>query len=488
MSTLIVLDDPGEWPLKIQGGEIVAARAYLTDPRFSAMRRARVYNLCESYRYQSTGYYVSLLGAARGHGTLPDVLTIQDIKSRALIRHADELDELVQRSLRDISSERFELSIYFGRNLAERHARLSQALFNLFPVPLLRASFVRRRELWRLHSLKPIPLGEIPDAHREFLHQAIEQHFSRRLPARQTPAARLELAILANPEEASPPSDEAALRRFVRAAQNVGFDVDILGPDDFGRIAEFDALFIRETTRVNHHTYRFASRARALGLVVMDDPDSIARCTNKVYLAELMARLNIPTPRTMIVHRDNVGQVGATLGFPVVLKVPDSAFSVGVMKVDDEESLRTRLRELLDDSDLIVAQEFVPTDFDWRVGVLDREPLFVCRYFMARSHWQIYKQHGTGRVSGGRWDSLPVEEAPSGVVQLALRAANAIGDGLYGVDIKSLPDRDVVIEVNDNPSIDRGVEDQVLGEQLYTRIMQVFRQRLEAGKGSGSSR
>jgi len=488
MGTLIVLDDPEEWPLEIQGGEVVAARTYLTDSRFSTMRRARVYNLCESYRYQSTGYYVSLLAAARGHGTLPDVLTMQDIKSRALIRHADDLDELIQRSLRDISSARFELSIYFGRNLAERHSKLSLALFNLFPVPLLRASFIRRREQWRLYSLKPIPLGEIPDSHRDFLRDAIAQHFSRRLPARQSPAPRFELAILVNPEESSPPSDEAAIRRFVRAAQTVGFDVDILGPDDFGRLAEFDALFIRETTRVNHHTYRFASRARALGLVVMDDPDSIARCTNKVYLAELMGRLNLPTPQTMIVHRDNIGQVGSTLGFPVVLKVPDSAFSVGVMKVNNEEGLRARLRELLDSSDLIVAQEFVPTDFDWRIGILDRVPLFACRYFMARSHWQIYKQHDGGRVSGGRWNSLPLEEAPPAVIDLALKAANAIGDGLYGVDIKSLPERDVIIEVNDNPSIDRGVEDKILGEDLYLRIMQVFRQRLEAGKGSGSSR
>ncbi|MCC5795502.1 MAG: RimK family protein [Chromatiales bacterium] len=488
MSTLIVVDEPGEWPLEIPGGEVVGARAYLTEPRYSSLRRARVYNLCESYRYQSTGYYVSLLGAARGHGTLPDVLTMQDIKSRALIRHADELDELIRRSLRDISTSPFELSIYFGRNLAERHARLSRALFNLFPVPLLRASFMRRRDQWRLDRLKPIPLGEIPHTHRGFLRDAIVEHFSRRMPARQVPAARFELAILANPDEESPPSDEAALRRFVRAAQAVGFDVDILGPDDFGRIAEFDALFIRETTRVNHHTYRFASRARALGLVVIDDPDSIARCTNKVYLAELMARLGIPTPRTLIVHRENVSQVGPALGFPVVLKVPDSAFSQGVIKVDDEETLRPRLRELLEDSDLVVAQEFVPTDFDWRVGIIDRTPLYVCRYFMARSHWQIYKQHDGGRVSGGRWDSLPLAEAPPGVIELALRAANAIGDGLYGVDIKSLADRDVVIEVNDNPSIERGVEDRIAGDALYTRIMQVFRQRLEAGKSGAHGR
>jgi glutathione synthase/RimK-type ligase-like ATP-grasp enzyme len=58
---------------------------------------------------------------------------------------------------------------------------------------------------------------------------------------------------------------------------------ELIEKEDYGRLAEFDALFIRETTGVNHHTYRFARRAEAEGLVVVDDPQSILKCTNKVY-------------------------------------------------------------------------------------------------------------------------------------------------------------------------------------------------------------
>jgi glutathione synthase/RimK-type ligase-like ATP-grasp enzyme len=36
-----------------------------------------------------------------------------------------------------------------------------------------------------------------------------------------------------------------------------------------------------------------------------------------------------------------------------------------------------------------------------------------------------------------------------------------------------------VIEVNDNPSIDAGVEDRFLGGELYTLIMQEFLSRME---------
>ena len=46
-----------------------------------------------------------------------------------------------------------------------------------------------------------------------------------------------------------------------------------------------------------------------------------------VYLAELMARHKVPQPRTMIVHEDNIDEVGKSLGFPVVLKQPDAALT-----------------------------------------------------------------------------------------------------------------------------------------------------------------
>jgi glutathione synthase/RimK-type ligase-like ATP-grasp enzyme len=50
------------------------------------------------------------------------------------------------------------------------------------------------------------------------------------------------------------------------------------------------------------------------------------------------------------------------------------------------------------------------------------------------------------------------------------------------VDIKQSGDRFYVIEVNDNPSIDAGVEDSVLRDELYRRVMAVFLARIEQRK------
>jgi glutathione synthase/RimK-type ligase-like ATP-grasp enzyme len=275
------------------------------------------------------------------------------------------------------------------------------------------------------------------------------------------------------------PSDPKALARFARAAEKLGMQTTFIGRDDYTRLAEFDALFIRVTTSVNHYTYRFARRAAAEGMVVMDDPESIVRCTNKVYQAELFRRHGVAIPKTLVVHRGNAAIVGTELGFPCVLKEPDSSFSAGVVRVSEPAELEVQLKRLLSKSELVVAQEFVPSAFDWRVGVLDGKALYVCKYYMARGHWQIQQAQSATKRRYGRSETLPVEAAPPAVVDLALRAARLIGDGLYGLDIKDVDGRLVVMEINDNPSVEAGCEDLHLKDELYATIMQTFHARLE---------
>jgi glutathione synthase/RimK-type ligase-like ATP-grasp enzyme len=98
---------------------------------------------------------------------------------------------------------------------------------------------------------------------------------------------------------------------------------------------------------------------------------------------------------------------------------------------------------------------------------------------MARGHWQI-ADHSKGKPREGDADTLAPEDTPKSVIRTALKAANAIGDGLYGVDLKQSGRKVLVIEVNDNPNIDAGVEDTVAGDELYRRVMHEFLRRLEA--------
>ena len=485
MSILIVTSKAEDWPAQIDGVEVIDDDSYLTDPAYSERRGAKVFNLCRSYRYQSTGYYVSLLAEARGHKPLPSVATVRDLKTQSVVRMvSDEFDELIQKSLASIKSAGFRLSIYFGQNMAAKYQRLALTLFNQFQSPMLRADFSRdSKGRWQLRKVDSISGNDVPKSHWDFIAKAAAKHFaSRRVVAQKKSSPRFDMAILYRPDDPSPPSDAKALKKFIKAAETLDIAAELITKDDYGRIAQFDALFIRDTTFIDNYTYRFSRKADGEGLVVMDDPQSILRCTNKVYLAELLARHNILIPKTIVAHSRNANIVGQQLGFPLVLKKPDSAFSQGVIKVNDQEELNARLELFFKESDLVVAQEFLPTTFDWRIGVIDQQPIFACKYFMATGHWQIIDHNKKGNDQYGRFETMPIEWVPRKAVQVALKSANLMGNGLYGVDVKESNGKFYVIEVNDNPNIDSGVEDQVLKDELYLRIMSVFLRRMEQKK------
>jgi glutathione synthase/RimK-type ligase-like ATP-grasp enzyme len=348
---------------------------------------------------------------------------------------------------------------------------------------------VRPNGKWLLRTIHPIPVGDIPWQHQKFVLKQARQYFSgRRAAFRKKSPAKYDMAILVDPHEKEPPSNAAAIESFQWAAHKIGLGTEIVTRNDFSRLAEFDALFIRETTQVNHHTYRFARYAASEGLAVIDDPESILTCGNKVYLAELLARKKISIPRTLVVDRTNIDDVEPTLGFPCILKLPDAAFSLGVVKVDNQARLQEQAGEFLDRSALVVAQEYLPTSFDWRVGICDRKPLFACRYHMAIGHWQIIKRDKGGRRECGLVENVPLEDAPAPVIDTALQAANLIGDGFYGVDLKHIEDKVYVIEINDNPNVDAGNEDRVLKDKLYDRLMNVFLDRIERKKAEFDKR
>jgi glutathione synthase/RimK-type ligase-like ATP-grasp enzyme len=479
---LLVVDNPERWKFDIPAITVATARQYLTDPQIQRLRNCRVYNLCRHYRYQSVGYYVSLLAEARGHRPVPKITTLQDLKTSSIYRAiSGELDELIQKSLAPLQSNEFTLSIYFAQNVAKRHERLARQLFNMFPAPLLRADFKRNEDRrWTLANISPISAAAVPPEHQKTVEQSAREYFTRgNLHVRRRSQPRYSMAILADPADAMPPSDAKALQRFIRAAEDQSISAELITRDDYGTLAEYDALFIRSTTVVNNYTFRFSRRAQSEGMVVIDDPDSIVRCANKVFLAEAFERYRVPAPKTVVVHKDNKNLVLMQLGLPCILKQPDSSFSQGVVKVKTREEYESTIEALLDKSDLIIAQEFVPTDFDWRIGIIDRKPLYACRYYMARGHWQIYNHSQKGADRLGRFETLDVADAPPEVVQTALKAAHPIGDGFYGVDLKMLGGKPLVIEVNDNPSVESGVEDLVLKDALYDAVMATFRRRLE---------
>jgi glutathione synthase/RimK-type ligase-like ATP-grasp enzyme len=483
---LIVVDREDDWKWPGPDRVVVTAKDFAAN---GAAKRfppsSRVINFCRDYGYLALGYYASLLAEARGQRVIPPVEALLDLNWKRIYQ-ADlpEINDLVRKSFTPAPGDplAFTVHLFFGAPDDARFREVARRIFDRFRCPILAIDLRHRKEGLEVVAIRPLSVRDLAPIQEPLFAQALDRY--TRVSWRRSRAvhpAVYYIAILHNPAELIPPSNERALKKFIRLGESLGVELELITRKDYNRLPEFDALFIRETTDLDDHTYRFAKKAEAEGMPVIDSPQSILKCANKIYLAELMAANGVPTPKTLAIDQRQLSRLETELGYPVVLKIPDGAFSRGVHKAENREQLKAIADRLFEESDLILAQEFVQTEFDWRVGVLNRKPIFVCQYFMAKGHWQVvkYAEPGGDKYIEGGDRTLAVDDAPAHVVALGTKAASLIGDGLYGVDIKETPRGPVVMEVNDNPNVDAGIEDAVLKDELYKLIVRDFIRRIE---------
>ncbi len=482
-SSLIILDTLDEWSPFYDTQSIITAKDYLQNEYLSNQNHF-VINLSKDLSYNSEGYYCSLLATARNHKVIPSVETINKLSSEALIRLDKTLQKVCCQYIKknDIKDEYWFLDIYFGTCREEGLEKVARYIYDQFHCPILRVT-LNNHEKNQIESIRALNISELNDAQQDLFANALD-NFSKKVwrePRAKKPY-RYDLAILYDPEEKFPPSDKRALKRFVEIAKKMNINAELITAEDSNRIMEFDALFIRQTTELNHITYQLAQKAAQADLVVIDDPVSIIRCTNKVYLKELLDKEQIETPNSILLFNSNNNsfeKISDLLGLPIVIKIPDGSFSHGVKKVNNQEEFDTTLRTLFEKSAILLAQEYIPTDFDWRIGIINKEPIYACKYYMAKGHWQIYNHKISGKLSEGNYETVPIYQVPKTVIRTAVKATSLIGKGLYGVDLKQIGDKCYIIEINDNPNIDYGVEDAILGDELYGRILREFVIRLE---------
>ncbi|NLD57192.1 MAG: ATP-grasp domain-containing protein, partial [Methanomicrobiales archaeon] len=209
--------------------------------------------------------------------------------------------------------------------------------------------------------------------------------------------------------------------------------------------------------------YVVARMAAFHNIPVIDDPASIRICSDKVNMYSHLIRHNIAIPRTVFITKkdltpDCASRLFSTLGTPLILKEPSTSFSCRVEKVADPETFYQVARRFNRLSDWIVVQQYVESTYDWRVGVLGGKLLYVCKYTIPPETFKI-QASVNGHIVYCGVESVPEGSVPPGVISLGLEAARAIGNGLYGVDIKNSNGDACVIEVNDNPSIESGEDD-----------------------------
>jgi glutathione synthase/RimK-type ligase-like ATP-grasp enzyme len=216
------------------------------------------------------------------------------------------------------------------------------------------------------------------------------------------------------------------------------------------------------------------------GIPVIDDPRSIQICSDKVNMYLHLMKRGIAIPRTAFLSKNDlvpsrIRDFFADLGIPLVLKEPSTSFSLRVEKVSTPQEFLRVAKRFMKLSDWIVVQQYIESTYDWRIGVLDGEFLYACKYIIPSETFKI-QATVNGHVVYCAVRSVKREEVPPVVVDLAVAAANAIGRGFYGIDIKESVGKACVIEVNDNPSLEGGED------ACYPHIFQrIITSLLESG-------
>jgi glutathione synthase/RimK-type ligase-like ATP-grasp enzyme len=113
-----------------------------------------------------------------------------------------------------------------------------------------------------------------------------------------------------------------AIMRLGHVAERLGHRVDVLFRPDMYKIPSYDALFIRSLTDPLNFAFVASRMAEMHGLRVIDDPDSIIICCDKVNMYRHLQFREVPMPDTEFLGQGEVtldrGQqvLNAILNFP----------------------------------------------------------------------------------------------------------------------------------------------------------------------------
>jgi RimK family alpha-L-glutamate ligase len=242
----------------------------------------------------------------------------------------------------------------------------------------------------------------------------------------------------------------------LRAARALGHDAEAL---DFRALhatvnaasdplSAFDAVLVRTMPAGSLEQVVFRMdllhEAAARGIPVLNPPRAVEVCVDKYLTTARLARAGIATPPTAVCQRSDDAMLSfERLGGDVVLKPLFGAEGRGMCRITDPETAWRTFRVLEQTTQVMYLQQFVRhPGWDLRAFVLGGRVLASMRR-VAGSDWR------TNVAQGGTAErvTLSVEEE-----RLALRAAEAVGCPVAGVDLLPGPNGELfVIEVNAVP-------------------------------------
>lgn len=212
--------------------------------------------------------------------------------------------------------------------------------------------------------------------------------------------------------------------------------------------AEFDAVLVRTMPAGSLEQVVFRMdllhEAAARGMPVLNPPRAVEVCVDKYLTTARLARAGIATPDTAVCQRSADALIAFDeLGGDVVLKPLFGSEGRGMVRVTDEETAWRTFRVLEQTGQVIYLQRFVKhPGWDLRAFVIGGKVIAAMKR-TAANDWR------TNVAQGGTAENVTLSDNE---VSLALKAADAVGCPVAGVDLMPGPNGELfVIEVNAVP-------------------------------------
>ncbi|MCK4864986.1 MAG: D-alanine--D-alanine ligase [Gammaproteobacteria bacterium] len=175
---------------------------------------------------------------------------------------------------------------------------------------------------------------------------------------------------------------------------------------------------------------------------------------DKLRCKELLQGSGLPTPAYMkLEETTDMSYVGASLGFPIMVKPTLEGSSIGMSKVDEEDGLSKAWKVASEYGDTVLAEQWVHGE-EYTVAILGRTPLPVIRLETKRDFYDYAAKYDDDDTQYNCPCGLN-EEQESQLQRLAISAFDAVGAKGWGrVDIMSDKEgKPSIIEINTVPGM-----------------------------------
>jgi len=304
------------------------------------------------------------------------------------------------------------------------------------------------------------------------------------------------LVVLA--ERPKKQSKKSTSGKIVGVAEKMGMDVynvRINGAylerdEDSGKITihnaddekgfEIDAdtlVMIRGAVNTKDSYLDLISQIERYGIATCNPRECIEVCSDKFRTYLRLQEIGLNQPRTVLIPNDEpetVDRAHEALdnNFPMILKTLQGSKGVGVLLIETERSLQSQVSLIykIDPYCDILLQEYIESDYDVRVVIVNREIVGAMR------RNKITDDFRSNVSQGADAQSVTLTELEKDV---CLRASKAVNGQWCGVDFIPSKNRKTeppfLLEVNHSPGTE-GIS-SVIGEDIVKMVLKIYKDR-----------